>query len=204
MSRRLLVFLFERPVVKRDTSLKERIINTELTTILLRSIHKYKSFLHAHPGASVLQHLPDSMLEARQDASEELDRVRHFVMNGSEDLEIKYVKGHETPIRTFEMAYKTYQKEKFGFGRPLTRDEYSTITSCGYEVVTVRKCKVCTKNVTKVNCGDHYSQGNRTKRIVIKNMMICNNETGEVTFDEKARIEKEKFRMTRIEKESKL
>ena len=134
------------------------------------------------------------MVRARQDAAEELDQVKHFILNGSEEVEIKHKKGEETPIGSFEKAYKNYQKSRHEYANPLKRDEYSTIESCGYEVKTVYKCKECDKDFNKVNCGSHYHKGNKRRRVIIMNMCIVDaifeEETEEKLHARKERIGK--------------
>jgi len=174
LSRRLLIFLCETIVTERDTTLKERILKTELPIILLRCISKYRKFLEANRGKDVLKDcLPQSMIDAREDAKEELDPVRHFISTGSEEKEIIHDSYAETPIREFDKAFREYQKERRGFSRPLKGDDHGTISACGFNIVTLNSCKICgALRAVKSVCGDHYHLRNRSKKVVIVGMKI--------------------------------
>ena len=174
LSRRLLIFLFETAVTERDTNLKSKILKGELSTILLRCMAKYRTFVTKNAGKDILKLLPQSMQDANEEQKEELHPVRHFIANGSEEKEIVHSEMCETSIKEFEKAFVDYQKERNGWSRPLKRDDYATIEeSDGFNIVTLPMCKICRKyKPSKEVCAGHYHKRNRTKRVVIVGMQI--------------------------------
>ena len=124
--------------------------------------------------------MPHTLLKAREDVKTNTSPLASFLKDGDAYYQILFKEGHVTPLEDLNRAYSNYMRythciEKVsGIGT-----DYFPLKSAGFQVKTVKLCKECRKEASKATCGEHYSNQNRSNRIVVFNMQISKKEEAE-------------------------
>jgi hypothetical protein len=173
--RRVMYFLFEKLVDKRDTTLRMRIIQNELSTIFIRCLLAYFDLIKEVGTHDIWIHAPVHMASVKEDLSIFTNPLEEFIRNGSDFYQIIFKPGAQTPMTQLEQAFSNFMK--YGMHKKpnatIGRDYYP-LTKHGYLVQAVSTCKICCKPVNMANCGDHFDRRNRTRRVMVINMEIVN------------------------------
>jgi len=170
VSRRIAYSLFQRLVVDRDTTLKQRIIKDELATIFIRSLMTYHRLVRVVGKEDFFKKCPAPMVAARDAIATETNPLEEFIQNGSATIVVVPCPGATLPFHRFEEAYTRFldsdPKYKGKKGNAIGRDHY-VFNKHGYSVEIVSSCKICAKPANRANCGEHFDRRNRTNRRVI-------------------------------------
>lgn len=174
IQRRIWYISFSKLVTARDTTLKRRILEQELSTIFVRCILKYFSKIDEVGSNDVWNHAPDSVSETKSNLAVYTNPLEEFIENGSHIYQLIYKPGAQTLLSKLQQAYANFME--FGVhkrkGASIGSDYYP-LTKRGFIVKQKSLCKVCgTTAVNKKTCGDHYDRRNRTRRTVIENLEI--------------------------------
>jgi len=196
VSRRLAIIDMGKKVVSKDAGLKNRILETEIISLLIKFIKAYLFFLDKF-GNTVFEDWGKKFGikyfdKAREEFKQENDILYAFLTappnsnkTKSSNIWIEYKEGSITPLETFKKRFKAYacfKHEIKGYKWSNTSDN-STLESLGYEIVTVNICASCGKKGQK-GCCDNYSAGNRRKKVVVNNMLIRDGFDEGIDFSE--------------------
>ena len=177
ISRRLVVFLYETAIETRDPSLKKSIVAGELPSIFLRCVDAYVTYLAKYPDKDILTLMPQKLQDERARTETELDPLRDFVENGSDDYMVRKNVGNTYSWKDFCGHFKVFCKAKTGRGRTLRDTDRATLGGMGFPVQDTWICKSCNDVSSKANCLDHYDAKNRRRVVTIRNIEIERNDT---------------------------
>jgi hypothetical protein len=173
ISRRFCLVPYETTVSCRDPCLQAKIQATELVTVLLRCIHRYRVFLDLHRDDDILTLLPEICKLESSKAATALDPLREFLEDGNTYMMVRKKEKSEVTWQRFNQEFQVFANAKYHKGTKLTDTDKVTLRSCGYNVSEISVCKECNQLALKENCGTHYDPNNRRRKVVIKNMEIC-------------------------------
>jgi phage/plasmid-associated DNA primase len=173
VSRRIVVIPFETPVAKKNTKLKQEIIETEIVTVMIRCIHKYRKHVEYLGPDTLWSHAPQALLDAQTETKIETNPLAAFLANGDNYYQIAYEEGEHLPLEKLSKAYQNHMKfthETIVKGFP---KDHKPIKDAGFEKIYRNMCKTCGEKASAAECGAHYFGGkNRVKQVFIKNMSI--------------------------------
>ena len=171
VARRLIKFPFDTPILERDTTLKARISDSELPTIVLNCIAAYKALRGAVGTDELRKHLPELLRDAEDELRADLDPLYNFIQNGDDFYTFVVDTSAETQLEDVKAAFLNHVKF---CRRDYSRwtGDVSAFTKAGFEVSKSNICKRCRKKATSITCGTHYDARNRTKRTVLKRMKM--------------------------------
>jgi hypothetical protein len=173
ISRRLVVFPFATLVTSRDTTLKEQIVKTELVTVILRSIARYRLVCDRYKSLDFWAKIaPPSLREVQREVKEATNYLANFLVNGDDYYQILYVKGQITPMDHLEKAFSNHMRFKHKIEKAKIGQDKHPIKAAGFTIECVNLCKTCNQKASKDACGEHYSAKNRYKKQVIHSMVI--------------------------------
>ena len=171
-SRRIVVFVFEKLVQCRDTKLKQKIVDKELATVLLRCLESYRKHVNCLGDKDFEKNLPLKVRQMRDDVKEQTCPMTNFLINGDEHYQIIFEKGALLPFTKFQKAFTNHMNFTQSIhGSHKIQDCYP-LKSRDFITSWHNLCKVCEKKSNKQNCGDHYNASNRRKMKVIHNMVL--------------------------------
>jgi hypothetical protein len=173
ISRRLVVFNFTNMIKSRDTELKKKIIQDELVTIMLRCIAQYRRACDRFKGRDFWKCIaPQPLVEQQALVKEETNYLANFLKNGDEYYQVLYKQGEITRLKDLNKAFSNHMKYTHKRERATIGRDYYPIKAAGYTMDKLYLCKDCHKHHNVENCGEHYIENNRYRRVVICNMVI--------------------------------
>jgi len=168
ISRRLLVAHFEKTVPPNmvDTTLTCKIITNELPAIIYKSIKLYHELILTNYNRSIWHICPEYFIETQEETKEARNPLYRFIKDN-------YVYKEDNIILLSEVKddYNNWLKEKSDNFKVKNID-YSVFLHIDerFLVKNIHICKSC-KNQAKKDCCYNYNIKNRTKNIVIKNII---------------------------------
>lgn len=175
VARRLALFKFETCVSgEADTLLKEKIVESELVTILLRSIIRYRDAVKEHKSQGFwnMKITPAELKDNKEGISIKMNSLGAFIANGDDRYQVVHKEGCVTSLTKLNMIYSKHMLNVRKIPNATIGTDYQAITSAGFVKRELNMCKECDMPCTKQNCGDHYNSKNRTQKVAFLNMEI--------------------------------
>ena len=179
VNRRLACFLWSEPILERDPSLEQKIIEIELITILVRCAIAYRAAAKRFVGAGFWEKIaPKNLQESKKLVAEYASPLSAFLLHGNEYYQVVFEEGASTAVGKFEAAYANHCKYVLKFAPASCKldDDRHPLTALGYISKKTNICKLCDANpANKKTCGDHYLGGkNRKQGQSFLNMRLLN------------------------------
>ncbi len=175
VSRRLAIFKFEKHVEQVDGSLKNRIIDTELSKIIAKSLIAYR-VLVGHAKTGFWNTCPNYFKYNRDDMNQDTDYIYRFLSLGPDDnvwgnRYLYFIKEPESSMlmEEFKIKFFNWLRFKHQNVRYKWNNDYSAFARKGFTVISTKICKVCRRESHK-DCCKFYGHANRTTRITIANI----------------------------------
>jgi hypothetical protein len=173
ISRRLVVFPFTNMIKSRDTELKKKIIGDELVTVMLRCIAQYRRTCDRFKGQDFWKYIaPSALVEEQSVVKEQTNHLANFLANGDSYYQVLYKHGAITTLEDLNKAFSNHMKYTHKRERATIGHDYFPIKAAGFTMDKLYLCKDCHKHHNVENCGEHYIDNNRYRRVVICNMLI--------------------------------
>ena len=188
ISRRLAIFDMGRTIINKDTTLKNQILETEKTKLLIKFIKAYNHYILKFGNVAFedwgrkfnFYYFDDG----RDEYKLENDLLYSFLNSSKDDnktnrsnIWIQYETDKIVQLEDFKKSFKAYLKfkhNKTDYKWSNTSDT-ETLKKCGYIIETRNICASCNKEGKK-GCCENYHASNRRKKVIIKNMIIRNGE----------------------------
>ncbi len=184
VSRRLAIFKFEKYVDEIDGSLKDTIIENELSKIITKCLLAYRMLLKKS-RLGFWKACPEYFKENRDDLNQETDYIYKFLSLGPDDnvwgsryLYFIKVPGSTMLLEDFKNKFFNWLRFKHQNVKYKWTNDYSAFKRKGFEVVRTKICKVCHQEARK-GCCDYYDPDNRTTRVTIKDIRCIDEEAGD-------------------------
>ena len=194
MVKRLSVFPWSQNVTERDTTLKKKIINTELVTVLLRCIVSYRMACERFANDGFWEKVSCDLLnDTKNEVTADCNPLAKFLRDGNDYCQVCFepaVKGKDgapdqkcsvTSWEELEKIYVNHQRYVLKLDKCLPIDDKYPLAAAGYVVKIKKFCKVCGLAANEATCGpknkssygDHWNDGkNRRNKVVVKNMRL--------------------------------
>jgi hypothetical protein len=173
ISRRLAMFLFTVLVENKDTTLKQKIIDNELVTVLLRCLSLYRVTANNTKGKEFWSHVaPQGLKDAQAQVKEETNFLANFLKNGDDYYQILHKEGHLTTLENLNKAFSNHMKYKHKIEKATIGTDHYPIKAAGFTIRRVHLCKTCHVPASKETCGAHYNPDNRYRRFVVVDMQL--------------------------------
>jgi len=164
--RRTLVLPFRNLVSERDTTLKDRIIHTELVSLLMRCLRAYFSLRKQIGDLDFWKHVDPSILAVNKKLKQEGDPLSEFLDSPSAHHRISFEAGAHTVNDDLRKQYKNFMEFQYlrkGQSLVMTNDQ-NPMKIRGYVYETWHYCFICKNKCSTSRCGAHYNKnGNQTK-----------------------------------------
>lgn len=182
VSKRLAIFLFTRYVATQDSSLKDRILDEELSRLVVKSLLAYRQLLHHTGTGGFWTRCPSYFKETTASMHETADYVHMFLTVGHGDnmwfdkvanaRKIMYFvqrPGHTLWMEEFKKKFFDYMRFRHSQVKHRWTKDYSTFKRLGYVVERRNMCRAC-KRTAVSGCCDDYSHANRSNVDIITNI----------------------------------
>jgi hypothetical protein len=177
ISKRLAIFRFDRQVVDMDDSLKQRIIDTELSRVLVKSLKAYRMLLEHAGSRGFWNTCVDYFRETRDEMNQCTDYLYMFLTLGPDEnawsnrvMYFVKVKDSCMMLEDFKKKFLNYMKFRHPHVRYKWDQDFSAFKRLGYEIVYTKVCRSCLQEAHK-NCCKNYDNANRSTRRVIKHIL---------------------------------
>ena len=182
ISKRLAIFKFDRMVIDMDDSLKQKIIDTELSKLVVKSLRAYRTVLKHTGTQGFWNTCPDYFRDTRDEMNQTTDYVHMFLTLGPDENawsnKIMYfinVKDACMMLEEFKRKFHNYMRFRHPNVRYKWDQDLSAFKRLGYEIVYTKVCRACL-NEAKKDCCVNYSNANRSTRRVIRHIMCVEKE----------------------------
>ena len=174
ISRRVVLFLFTELITTRNTTLKKEIIQSELPTIMLRCIVRYRLTCERYGSADFWNIIvPAALKKAQAEVKESTNHLANFLANGDDYYQILHEEGHLTPLVDLEKAYSNHMRIVHKEEKAKIGDDKHPIKAAGYTIQRLHVCKTCHQKASKETCGEHYKSDNRYRKFFVQDMRIA-------------------------------
>jgi len=163
VSRRLVVANFAKNVYNPDTTLKERILESELPAFIYRCLTAYKKLLASGHSKGIWQLCPHYFLEQQEELRMERNPLYKYLIENT-----RYKRGAVTKIEDIRTNFSEW------LGKKVSKLDNGTFGQVNKEyVVEVFKiCKHCEKEAAK-GCCEKYKNSDRTRKTIVHNIDLC-------------------------------
>jgi hypothetical protein len=189
ISKRLAIFRFDKYVVNMDDSLKQQIIDTELSKVIVKSLIAYRMLIKHASSRGFWNTCPDYFKDTRDEMNQCTDYIHMFLTLGPDDnawsnkvLYFVKVKDHCMMLEDFKRKFFNYMRFKHRNVKYNWAQDLSAFKRLGYEIVYTKVCRSCLKEARK-DCCNNYDNANRSTRRVIKHIM-CVERTVDIDVDD--------------------
>ena len=162
VSRRMLIANFEKIVDKPDVSLKERIIQRELPSIIYKCLTSYKKLLDNNHGKDIWSLCPDYFLEQKTELKMDRNPLFKFLTENS-----VYKDGNMVALEIVRRRFASWLGTSV---KSLDNGTFYQVNK-SYEIVKCMICKHCGKAAEK-GCCVLYKNSDRTCKKVAKNFCL--------------------------------
>jgi hypothetical protein len=171
VSKRLAIFRFDKHVGNIDDSLKKRIINTELSNIVVKCLRAYRMLIDHAGSQGFWKTCPDYFKDTRD------DYINMFLTSGPDDNAMYFlkVKNHCMMLEDFKKKFFNYMRFRHPHVRYRWNNDFSAFKRLGYEIVYTKICRSCFKEA-HAGCCTNYDNANRSTRRVIRHIMCVEQE----------------------------
>jgi hypothetical protein len=178
ISRRVVMFKFHNLIVKPDPLLENKIIKTELTNIIWKSLNTYLDIINETIGLDFWDFCPIYFKDLQLEIRQELNYVTKFLTASPEDncsLTKKYYvlfrQGHVETLADVKSKFFQFMEYKHPNVRREWKSDYTPFKQLGYNIIEKNICKSCKKNANK-GCCPNYHSSNRAKKTVVENIEL--------------------------------
>lgn len=184
VSKRLAIFSFTRYVDIQDSSLKNRIIDEELSRLVVKSLLAYRQLLHHTGTTGFWMRCPSYFRDTTASMHETTDHVHMFLTIGHGDniwfdraanaRKVMYFvqrPGHTLWMEEFKKKFYDYMRFRHPLVKHRWSKDYSTFKRLGYVVERRNMCRACKRSAV-IGCCDDYSHANRSNVDIITNI-VC-------------------------------
>jgi phage/plasmid-associated DNA primase len=163
ISRRIMVANFEKNVYEPDTTLKQKIIDTELPAFILKCLIFYKNLRDNNPYKGIWQICPEYFLEQQEELRTERNPLYKFLLENT-----RYKKDNMIKIEDIKINFNNW------LGKKVSKLDNGTFGQVNkdYIIMEMKTCKHC-ENEAKKGCCGKYNNKDRTRKKWVKNIEIC-------------------------------
>ena len=182
ISKRLAIFSFTRYVDIQDSSLKNRIIDEELSRLVVKSLIAYRQLLHHTGTTSFWMRCPSYFRDTTAGMHETTDYVHMFLTIGHGDnswfdravhaQKVMYFvqrPGHTMWMEDFKKKFYDYLRFRHPLIKHRWSKDYSPFKRLGYVIERRNMCRACKQPATR-KCCVHYGPANRSHIDIITNI----------------------------------
>jgi hypothetical protein len=166
VSRRVLVANFEKNVYNPDTTLKERIVLSELPAFIYKSLSYYKSLRDKNTGKGIWQICPEYFREQQEELRMERNPLFKFLTENTRFKENNMIKIEDIRVNFNNWLGKRVPRLDNGTFGQVNKD---------YIIIEMKTCKHC-ENEAKKGCCDKYNNKDRTRKKWVMNIELTHNE----------------------------
>jgi hypothetical protein len=145
--------------------------------ISLENVYWYHELIRYANGQSFWDICPEYFKENLDEMREEVDYLHIFLTQDRDEnkwstgsLCIRYQEGSCVLLSEFKKKFLNYMRFSHPGVQYKWTSDYSAFKHLGYEIERVHTCKACLKSGG--NCCLNYNRANRSKKTVIKNMIL--------------------------------
>ncbi len=182
ISKRLAIFRFDRYVTNMDDSLKQNIIDTELSRILVKSLKAYRMLIDHAGSRGFWNTCSDYFRETRDDMSQSTDYIHMFLTLGPDEnawsnrvMYFVKVKNECMLLEDFKKKFMNYMRFRHPHVKYKWDNDLSAFKRLGYEIVYTKVCRFCLNEARK-DCCENYGHANRSTRRIIRHLMCVEKE----------------------------
>lgn len=156
IARRVVCFVFKKLVEDRDTTLKTRLVATELVPLIFRFLLRYKAMRDMVGQKDFWKQMPKTLLDMNETAKTNGNTLADFLDNGSSHHLVEREEGAFTLHKDLNDTYHNYMKFQHKIdGAKLPEDEYMFKVR-GYSRTRWWWCEICHNQTNAARCGPHY------------------------------------------------
>ena len=182
ISKRLAIFKFDKYVKEMDDSLKQKIIDTELAKIVVKSLKAYRMLLEHTKNKGFWNTCPDYFKDTRSEMNESTDYIYMFLTLGPDENawsnKVMYFVNIENEcmmLEDFKKKFMNYMRFRHPHVKYKWDQDLSAFKRLGYEIVYTKVCRSCLKEAHK-QCCNNYNHANRSTKRIIKHIMCVEKE----------------------------
>ncbi|NDD84750.1 hypothetical protein EBZ38_10855, partial [bacterium] len=166
VSRRLMVANFAKNVYNPDTTLKQRILQTELPAFVYRCVLSYKQLLSIGHHKGIWQVCPDYFLEQQEELRMERNPLYKYLVENT-----RYKRGAVVKIEDIRTNFSEW------LGKKVSKLDNGTFGQVNTEYV-VEVCKICKScnNEHSKSCCENSDRKTRVTRTIVRNLEFFSNE----------------------------
>jgi hypothetical protein len=186
ISKRLAIFRFDRYVRNIDNSLKQKIIDNELSKIIVKSLKAYRMLIEHAGNKDFWSTCPEYFKDTRDEMNQSTDYLYMFLTLGPCDNawsnKVMYfirVENQFMMLEEFKKKFSNYMRFRHPNVRYKWDNDLSAFKRLGYEIVYTKICKSCLKEAHK-DCCNNYDNANRSTRRVIKHIVCVEREVDDL------------------------
>ena len=182
ISKRLAIFKFDRLVTEMDDSLKHRIISTELSKVVVKSLSAYRLLLQHAGNRGFWKTCPEYFRDNRDELNQTTDYIHMFLTLGPDEnawsnkvLFFVKVKNACMMLEDFKKKFLYYMRFRHPNVRYKWDQDLSALKRLGYEITNTKICRSCLQEAHK-DCCSNYDHANRSTRRVIRHILCVERE----------------------------
>ena len=153
---------FEKTVRDPDSTLKDRILKTELPAFVNKCLLYYRDFLATSSTRDIWGRCPEYFLDQQQELKIERNPLYKFLLENT-----RYVEGNVTSLEEVRLNFSRWLGTNV---KSLDNGTFGQVNK-EYVVDTVKTCKFCEKEHKK-GCCDAYSRTGRTMKKMVRNFAL--------------------------------
>ena len=178
ISRRLAIFKFDKYVEKIDSSLKEQIVQKEMSKIVVKCLYAYRQLLKHTGNKGFWETCPEYFKDNIEDMNQCTDYVYMFLtlppgdnVYGDKNVYFMRQQGCTMLLQEFKNRFMNYMRFRHPSEKYRWTSDYSSFHKLGYDVTRKNICKACGAAAVS-SCCPKYHPANKSKRYIIENI-IC-------------------------------
>lgn len=164
--RRYMTFMWDKPIAKgrRDTTLKNRIIETELSKIMVKSVRAYLQLIEEVGDKDIWECCPDYFNNVKKEIFEEGSAIIRYIQSSEFENCFTFDDKAVVDVSTsdFTKDFRKWHENNIG-GKCVIRlqEHVNELNDHGLTLKRVHICKSCRKQHL-VGCCSEYKSNNRT------------------------------------------
>jgi hypothetical protein len=166
VTRRIVEFVWTKPVVEGDPTLKKRIIQNELPNLMLKCLQMYKNYRDLSADKLIWQIVPPYFLATRNELRADRNPLFRFL---TESDRVSFELGEQTKISDVKHAFGEFM------GKPITTKlDHGTFLQANAQWTVEKKkcCKSC-KSPAGKGCCLMYKNADRTMIEFVQNFKLA-------------------------------
>jgi hypothetical protein len=186
ISRRIVAFMFDHPILQPDPTLMQRVVALELPSLLRQFLEEYLDAVRLHRDEGFWNWCPEALGAARREVEVATSYVKRFLALTRDSEEAVTDEGGivfpvldsaaATPLQAVVAAYtafiRSHHKGQEKGGEKMNR---GALAKCGFTVEEHNVCKACGK-IAAVGCCASYASANRKRCMVVFGLALVHEE----------------------------